>query len=195
MFGLNFNCVNFESQSTLENMKPLVEETLKSRIRIILIFFMVGLIVSGLTAFPLQAELKVLCSIVPSDTVLFDWVNKVYQGIKSTNESYPFLSYGTDWLAFAHLMIAVVFVGPYKDPVRNIWVVQFGMIACISIIPLAFIAGAVRGIPFYWQLIDCSFGLFGIVPLILCYKYIKQLDYLYNYSERKSLSDLKKTEL
>lgn len=49
------------------------------------------------------------------------------------------------------------------------------MIACVGIIPLAFICGSIRGIPFYWQLIDCSFGVFGIIPLLLLNKYIKQL--------------------
>ncbi|CAM5660696.1 hypothetical protein SALBM217S_01493 [Streptomyces griseoloalbus] len=52
----------------------------------------------------------------------------------------PFLLLGTDWLAFAHLVIAVAFYGPYRDPVRNIWVVEFGMIACAGIIPLAWSA-------------------------------------------------------
>ncbi|SCF41963.1 hypothetical protein [Micromonospora mirobrigensis] len=32
--------------------------------------------------------------------------------------------YGTDWLAFAHLVLAVAFWGPLRDPVRNVWVVQ-----------------------------------------------------------------------
>ena len=29
------------------------------------------------------------------------------------------IAYGTDWLAFAHITIAVAFLGPLKDPVRN----------------------------------------------------------------------------
>jgi hypothetical protein len=100
----------------------------------------------------------------------------VYAAVKTTNEKYPYLSYGTDWLAFAHLVIAVVFIGPLKDPVKNIWVIEFGMIACLMVFPLAFIAGPIRGIPFYWQLIDCSFGVFGFILLYSCYKNIKQLE-------------------
>ena len=83
-----------------------------------------------------------------------------------TDANYPFLLYGTDWLAFAHLMIAVAFVGLYRDPVRNRWLITFGMIACVGILPLALICGPLRHIPFYWQLIDCSFGVFGLVPLL-----------------------------
>ncbi|MDB6032636.1 MAG: hypothetical protein JWM16_2974, partial [Verrucomicrobiales bacterium] len=35
------------------------------------------------------------------------------------------------------------------------------MIACVAIIPYAFVFGAVRQIPIWWRLIDCSFGVFS----------------------------------
>lgn len=105
-----------------------------------------------------------------------NWLSIIYNAVKETNTEYPYLSYGTDWLAFAHIVIATVFIGPLKDPVRNIWVIQFGMIACVMIFPLALIAGPIRNIPFYWQLIDCSFGVLGIIPLYITYKLIKQLE-------------------
>jgi hypothetical protein len=38
-------------------------------------------------------------------------------------------------------------LGPLRHPVRNIWVVQFGMIACLGVIPLTLIAGPIRGTP------------------------------------------------
>jgi hypothetical protein len=50
------------------------------------------------------------------------------------------------------------------------------MIACVMVFPLAFIAGAVRGIPIYWRLIDCSFGVAGLVPLSICYRGIGKLE-------------------
>ena len=87
--------------------------------------------------------------------------------LSDTGQRYPFLAYGTDWLAFAHLVIAVAFVGPWLDPVRNRWVISFGLIACVAVLPLALIAGPIRGIPVYWRLIDCSFGLLGAIPLWL----------------------------
>jgi hypothetical protein len=40
-----------------------------------------------------------------------------------------------------------LFIGPYLDPVRNKWVVTFGLIACAGVIPLALIADHIRGIP------------------------------------------------
>jgi hypothetical protein len=30
--------------------------------------------------------------------------------------------------------------------------------------------GPLRGIPFYWRLIDCSFGVAALLPLLLCRK-------------------------
>ena len=64
---------------------------------------------------------------------------------------------GTDWLAFGHLVIALFFVGPWRHPVANAWVLKAGLVACAGVIPLALICGPLRGIPFYWRLIDCSF--------------------------------------
>jgi len=46
----------------------------------------------------------------------------------------------------------------------------------VGVIPLALIAGAIRGIPLGWQLIDMSFGVFGIIPLIIVFRLIKRLE-------------------
>jgi hypothetical protein len=85
------------------------------------------------------------------------------------------IAYGTDWLAFGHFMIALAFVGPLRHPVRNIWVIEFGMIACVLVVPYAMTMGGFRGIPIGWRLIDCSFGVFGIIPLWFCRQQIKRL--------------------
>jgi hypothetical protein len=148
---------------------------IRRRIRRLLMLFVVGLVLSGLTAFPLLAELRVLCSILGIDASasphsyagLRYWIATVAAGLQETYARYPFVAYGTDWLAFAHLVIAVAFVGPIRDPVRNVWVVTLGIIACLLVIPMALVAGYIREIPLYWRLIDCSFGVFGAVPLLL----------------------------
>ncbi|GCD34410.1 hypothetical protein OEIGOIKO_02140 [Streptomyces chrestomyceticus JCM 4735] len=70
----------------------------------------------------------------------------------------------------------MAFYGPFRDPVRNIWVVDFGIIACAGIIPLALVCGPIRGIPFYWQLLDMSFGVFGVIPLLVVRRMIKCLE-------------------
>ncbi|CAN5814368.1 hypothetical protein BH09VER1_BH09VER1_33480 [soil metagenome] len=148
-------------------------------IRALLLLFIVGLLLSGITAFPLETELKIVTDLVGANGFaqhigLTDWLLKVREGLVETNAKYPFIAYGTDWLAFAHIVIAIAFIGPLRDPVKNIWVIEFGMIACVLVIPLALIAGPIRGIPFGWTLIDCSFGVFGIIPLWLCWRLIKR---------------------
>lgn len=53
--------------------------------------------------------------------------------------------------------------------------VQFGLIACVLVVPFAILAGAWHGIPFWWRLIDCSFGVVGFAILYPCYRNIKTL--------------------
>ena len=154
--------------------KPATEQ-LVHKVRLLLIIFITGLVLSGLTAFPIQAELEPAHSYIQKHSIQNDltrWLDIVYTGIQDTYFNYPFIGYGTDWLAFAHLVLAVAFVGPLRDPIKNIWVVQFGLMACIAVFPLALIAGEARGIPMWWRLIDCSFGLFGGIVLWRCHKKI-----------------------
>jgi hypothetical protein len=54
--------------------------------------------------------------------------------------------------------------------------VQFGVIACAGVVPLALICGPIRGIPFGWSLVDMSFGLFGVLPLIPVLRHIRALE-------------------
>ena len=145
------------------------------RVRILLGLFVVGLVLSGLTAFALETELRLVASLVgidparpdPDASTLERWLARVTRGVVETNERHPFIAYGTDWLAFAHLVIALAFIGPLRRPADHVWVVTWGMLACVAVIPLALIAGEVRQIPWWWRLIDCSFGAIGIVPLWL----------------------------
>ena len=151
-------------------------------VRIWLVIFIVCLVCSGLTAFPLETELRIASDVLhwsPAPQLLPDlvaWIDRVRDGVIDTNDRYPFIAYGTDWLAFAHLVIAVAFLGVFREPVRNIWIIQWGMIACIAVIPLALIAGPIRSIPIGWTLIDMSFGVIGIVPLLIVYRLIRRLE-------------------
>lgn len=162
------------------------EQRLCKRVRIWVLIFIIGLVLSGVTAFPIETELAFMAnqsSIFPA--FMAHWIETIYAAVKDTNTRYPYLSYGTDWLAFGHIVIATAFIGPLKDPVKNIWVIQFGMIACLMVLPLAFIAGPIRHIPVYWRLIDCCFGVFGIIPLYICYKSIRKLEGLGKASSRQ----------
>ena len=149
----------------------------RSRIKLCIWIIIIGLFISGITAFPIETQLAFFVKRqADSSSVLSEWLNKVYVAVRETNTRYPFISYGTDWLAFAHILLAILFVGPLMDPVRNIWVVQFGIIAAVLIFPLAFVAGSIRGIPFFWQCIDCSFGAITLAILLPCHKWIKQME-------------------
>lgn len=151
-------------------------------IRFWLVFFIVALVVSGLTALPLEAELRFASKVLHATGApqmlpeLVAWIDRVRDGLGETYAEFPFIAYGTDWLALAHIVIAMAFIGPLRDPVRNIWIIQWGMIACVLVIPLALIAGPIREIPLGWQLLDVSFGVFGVIPLLIVYRLTRELD-------------------
>ena len=141
-------------------------------VRILIMIFMLALVASGLSAIPLQWEVGLLNKwfgatsfmqrILPS---MAGWISRVHAGVQNGYGQYPFLAYGTDWLAFGHVAIALAFIGVLRDPLRNIWVVEFGIIACILVIPWALAFGWLRGIPPFWTAVDMSFGIFGMMPL------------------------------
>ncbi len=151
--------------------------TLLTKIRLLIIFFIIALILSGVTAFPVESELQWLLnrpSLIPN--AFEPWLQDCYNALKETNTKYPMLAYGYDWLAFAHIVIAMAFIGPLKDPVKNKWIIDWAILACIAVLPLAFMAGPIRHIPMFHILIDCSFGLIGLVPLIICKRMINKLE-------------------
>lgn len=150
-------------------------------IRTLIIVFMIATAWSGITAFPIQWELSLVhtfCSQHFPNSAVTLWINKVFEGVTQTYSLYPFMAYGTDWLAFAHIVIALAFIGPFRDPVRNIWVIEWGMLTSLLVFPLAFIAGPLREIPFFHQLIDCSFGVVGFILLYIIRNQILQLQKL-----------------
>ena len=168
--------------STSPAQEAKTKSELLASVRLWLSFFIFGLVFSGLTALPLEYETSWLANFLTEYPVLPDgiglWLTRVHDALHNNNVNFPFLAYGTDWLAFAHFVLAIAFFGPMRDPVRNKWVLQFGLIACVAVFPLALIAGPVRGIPLPWRLIDCSFGLLGAIPLLICLNRVKHLESL-----------------
>ncbi len=160
-----------------------MNNNIRKKIKILTWIFIVGIILSGITAFPIQTELNVLrflwqdgtfiASTFPS---LTNFLNHIDIAITETNKNYPQIFYGTDWLAFAHIIIGSAFIGVLRNPTKNIWVVEWAMLACIMVFPLAWICGPIREIPVYWRIIDCSFGVFGMIPLWYIRKLILQLE-------------------
>ncbi len=156
---------------------------LVSRYRFSLGIFVAGLVVSGLTAFPLLSELRILASWLGIDAPehypdyqgLHHWIAFVLFGLEQTYKKFPFIAYGTDWLAFGHLAVATFFVRAFFHPLESDWVLKCGLVCCVGIFPLALVAGSIRGIPLYWRVIDCSFGLLGAVPLLYCLRLSRQM--------------------
>jgi hypothetical protein len=143
---------------------------LRRQVRWLLGLFMVGLVLSGITAFPLLEELRLLCTwlgLAPdaspaAHSGLAHWLLLVREGLTVTYARYPFIGYGTDWLAFGHIIIALFFIAPWREPGRHLEVIRVGLLACVLVLPLA--------------LIDCSFGLFGLIPLWLALRAARRIE-------------------
>ena len=138
------------------------------RYRIALGIFIAGLILSGISALPLQWELSLLHRWFGNSGSVGNFISHVHAGIEQTYAQFPFFGYGTDWLGFGHFVIAAFFILPFVDPIKYRAVLYVGLIACAGVFVLALIAGPIRGIPFFWTLIDCSFGISGAIPLLYC---------------------------
>lgn len=176
---INYNAADSES---VKFLYWDIELSIERKIKYWLYFFIVGMFLSGATAIPLEWQMGVANRYLGMGTSLEGyvpglsfWVTRIYTGLAETYSEYPFIAYGTDWLAFAHFVLAILFIGPLRDPVRNIWVIEFGIISCVLVIPFAMVFGAIREIPFLWRLADCSFGVIGIIPLLIVRKQIKSL--------------------
>src|SRR5260221_11047464 len=114
------------------------------RYRLVLGVFIGALVASGLTAFPLLHELELLATLlgIPATanphslSGLQFWIATVRDGLRDVHASYGWLAYGTDWLAFGHIIIALFFIGPWRNPVANAWVLRVGPVACAAGFPL-----------------------------------------------------------
>jgi hypothetical protein len=124
------------------------------------------LIGSGLSAFPLRAELATISRWLGiSDASDFEhltgvrhWIAFVSYGLQQTYTRFPFFGYASDWLAYSHLVIALFFFLPLFDPPRYRGILYVSLVACFGVFAIAFVCGPMREIPIFWRLIDCSFG-------------------------------------
>src|SRR5262245_12135938 len=89
------------------------------RHRVVLGLFIAALVLSGITAFPLSHELDLFAHLLRVDHLtpqtaphdLGRWVLVVRDGLREMYASHPWIAYGTDWLAFAHIVLAIFFIG------------------------------------------------------------------------------------
>ena len=154
------------------------------RYRLSLGIFIIGLILSGLTTFPLRLELSLLTKITGASSSadpdqlsgLSHWIGFVDAGVRQTYSHFPFFGYATDWLGFGHLVIAAFFILPFIWPRQYRGVLLVGLAACVGVLLTAFVSGPIREIPVYWRLIDCCFGIAGAIPLLYCLRLSRQLE-------------------
>src|SRR5512135_2360855 len=78
-------------------------QTRKRYIQTLLVFFILALTASGLTAIPLPFEISILNQLFGSASSigqlippLGDWISFVHEGLVYAQAKYPFLAYGTD---------------------------------------------------------------------------------------------------
>jgi hypothetical protein len=149
-----------------------------------------GLFVSGVTVWPAISELKTGVHLFWGDGeptgVLRVFVARAIHGLEFVDANYPFLLYAHDWLAFAHIMLAILFAGAIRDPVRNIWIVQCGLIMCALIPVLAGICIPLRGLPMIWFWIDSAFAPAAALPLWIALRDIRRVEKLSKETARNS---------
>jgi hypothetical protein len=168
-----------KNQASVIPMPVNRKQLLLRRVRWLTWIFIIGQFLSGATAIPSLPEVNWLVNNLGAtgkSSVLTEWLLRVRDALSQTQTHYPFLFYGTDWLAFGHFVIAIAFIGALRDPVRNRWLFDFGLIACGLLIPYALIFGGLRDIPIWWRLIDCLFGVFGFIPLWFCRSWAIELE-------------------
>lgn len=128
-------------------------DDLERRVRRWTLFFIVALVTAGATAIPIPTQLAAAVHVLGEDLRaggaipegMAVWLQTLRDGIRATSDRAPFMFYGTDWLAFGHFAIAFAFVGAVRDPLRNRWLYQFGMVACATVPVWAFLFGSIRG--------------------------------------------------
>jgi hypothetical protein len=139
-----------------------------------------GLFVSGVTVWPAVLELKLAVSILWGDaaptSALHSFILEAIEGLEYVGENYPFLLYAHNWLAFAHIMLAILFAGAIRDPVRNVWIVQAGLIICALILVLAIFAIPARVFPSSWFWIDFAFAPGAALPLWIALRDIRKAE-------------------
>ena len=165
-------------------VSPPQSTGLLTRIRLCLALVIAGLLLSGATAFFPIHETKWLLEQLASTahfgagTPLSEWLLHLRSALIAALTTAPFLAYETDREGFGLLLFALLFVGPYRDPIRNRGVINFGLLTCAALAAFAFVAGPLRGIPVLWRCVDAALALLCALPLLLCRHYLHLLEHI-----------------
>jgi hypothetical protein len=159
-------------------MEERTEKVGRARLMLAIVAF--GLFMSGVTIWPGIWELKLVVDLVwgtaePTGMV-HRFIVETIAALEMLVANYPFLLYGYDWLAFAHIVLAILFAGAIRDPVRNIWVIQFGVICCVLVPVLAGVFVPIRGLPAAWFWIDFAFAPGAAIPLLVAWRDVAKIE-------------------
>ncbi len=144
----------------------------------------VGLILSGLTCYFLPWELDFIVRTmealsfpeIPLFRDMYLFVAHTREGLGFVVEGYPQMLLGTDYLGFAHVLLGLLFLGAMADPARNVYVLRFGVLCCLLVIPAAFFFGQLRGAPILHRFGDASFGVIALVFTVYALKAAERLE-------------------
>lgn len=165
-------------------VSPPQTSNLLTRIRLCLALVIAGLVVSGASAFCPIRETKWLLEQLASTihfgagTPLSEWLLGVHRALIAALTTAPFLAYETDREGLSRILLGLLFLGPYRDPDRNRWVIDFGLLSCAAMVGLAFIAGPIRSIPVPWRWVDAGLAVLCAIPLLLCRHYLHLLEHI-----------------
>lgn len=160
---------------------PLSSEPSASELRrprMMLAVVALGLFLSGVTIWPWDPELRLAIFIlegIGGPLPLVELLESILADMRHLRETQSFVLYVADWLAYAHLVLTVLFLMAMKDPVRNILVVQFGLVCCLTVPILAMTCIPLRGLPLFWIVVDSSFAL-AALPLWIALRDLQRLE-------------------
>ncbi|MBN1124905.1 MAG: hypothetical protein JXA82_07850 [Sedimentisphaerales bacterium] len=159
------------------------QQKLLYRIRFVLILFAIGLILSGIIFFPLKQQLDLLVRLCGPGTwveTVFSpmayWIDRMHEATIDVHRDHAFVFYCTDWVAFAMIIVGLAFWGPIRNPVRNRWVIEWGILISVLSVLTVLISAPLRGWPWFWLPFDSSFGILALVPLWLAHHWTCRLE-------------------
>lgn len=163
------------------------EQKALKKIRIYLILFLLAFLFSLHTIVFVEIETELLAKYVGHGTFMEEfcpsisaWIEHLNLAVSETYSSYPVIAYCMDWLVYVWVVFAIFLLGSIKDPVKNVWIIQVFMVACCLGFILPFIVGPIRDIPIFWRFVDASYGLVGLLFLLLPYRLIRKLEALHH---------------
>ena len=99
-------------ETYIDDFSLFAIEKIERQIKKYVWIFIVGLVLSGLSAIPLVWGVDFVVDILEEiefHSQVFSLMKQVQNVLIFNAEHFPFMAYGNDWLAFAHFLFALLF--------------------------------------------------------------------------------------